>query len=177
MEDAPKKMVDTTSFKPAPMVDTAAKKIDQPKIDNKVTQPIVDTASKKPVTIPFAYNPNTIYSVMVVLNKVDGIFASETKNSFDTYNRRAFPRPFTYESVILTGEARILLIKAFSNAQAAMDYIQKVKPATPTQILSWLKPEKYSFSIISDANLELLKANPDIDAYKRFLEQNLPGKF
>jgi hypothetical protein len=79
--------------------------------------------------------------------------------------------------VILTGETRILLIKAFSNAQAAMDYIQKVKPVTPGQILPWLKADKYSFSIISDSNFELLKANPDIEAYKRFMEQNLPGKF
>jgi hypothetical protein len=173
--DEPRKIVDTATSKPTAMVDTVYKKTEQPKIDNK--PPIVDTSSKKAVTIPFAYNPNTIHSVMVVLNKVDGIFASETKNSFDTYNRRAFPRPFTYESVILTGETRILLIKAFSNAQAAIDYIQKVKPAVPTQILSWLKADKYSFSIISDSNLGLLKANPDMEGYKRFLEQNLPGKF
>ena len=174
--EEPRKMVDTTTRNPVMLTDTAAKKIDQPKIDNKINQP-VDTTSKKPVTIPFAFNPNTTYSVMIILNKVDGIFSSETKNSFDVYNRRAFPRPFTYESVILTGETRLLLIKAFSNAQAAMDYIQKVKPVTPGQILPWLKADKYSFSIISDSNLELLKANPDIDAYKRFMEQNLPGKF
>jgi len=177
MRDEPARIVDTTTSRPVIKTDPAANKIEQPKVDNKINQPPTDTSSKKPIVAPFAFNPNVVYSVMVVLNKVDGIFASETKNSFDTYNRSAFPRPFTYESVILNGDTRLLLIKAFSNAQAAVDYIQKVKPAVPTRILSWLKPDKYSFSIISDANLELLRANPDIEAYKRFMEQNLPGKF
>src|SRR6185369_4228541 len=177
IQDEPARIIDTTTSKPVVKADQVANKIEQPKVDNKINQLPTDTSSKKPIVAPFAFNPNVVYSVMVVLNKVDGIFASETKNSFDTYNRSAFPRPFTYESVILNGDTRLLLIKAFSNAQAAVDYIQKVKPVTPTRILSWLKPDKYSFSIISDANLDLLKASPDIEAYKRFMEQNLPGKF
>jgi outer membrane protein assembly factor BamD (BamD/ComL family) len=177
IQDQPARTVDTTTTRPVIKTDSVVKKMEQPKIDNKVNQPITDTVSKKPITVPFVFNPNSTYSVMIILNKMDGIFASETKNSFDTYNRRAFPRPFTYESVILSGETRLLLIKAFSNAQAAMDYVQRVKTVTPTQILSWLKPDKYHFSIISDANLELLRTSPDIEAYKRFMEQNLPGKF
>ena len=32
-------------------------------------------------------------------------------------------------------------------------------------------------SIITDQNLEILKSNPDLTAYKLFLDQNLPGKF
>jgi len=36
---------------------------------------------------------------------------------------------------------------------------------------------KYSFVIITDQNLELLKTNKDVAAYRRFLETNFPGKF
>ena len=37
--------------------------------------------------------------------------------------------------------------------------------------------DKYSFSLITDNNLEVLLNKKDLLQYKKFLEQNLPGKF
>ncbi len=55
--------------------------------------------------------------------------------------------------------------------------LTKARPLTPTEIIPWLKGGKYSFSIITEKNLDLLKASKDIENYKKFLDQNLPGKF
>jgi hypothetical protein len=83
----------------------------------------------------------------------------------------------TVELIELDGENRLLLISPFKNAQEAMDYIDKTKPKTATEIIPWLKGGKYTYSIITDKNLDVLKANKDLETYKTFLNQNMPGKF
>jgi hypothetical protein len=115
---------------------------------------------------------------MIILNKVDVVFGNETKNAFARYNsEKYYNKTFEISSVPLDADNKLVLIKPFENAQAAIDYIKDAKPKAATEIIPWLKADKYSFSIISDQNLEVLKANPDLTAYKLFLEQNLPGKF
>ena len=52
-----------------------------------------------------------------------------------------------------------------------------VKPVSNSQIVPWLATDKYSFTVISAANLEILKTQQDIGLYKQFIEKNLPGKF
>jgi hypothetical protein len=79
------------------------------------------------------------------------------------------------EIVALDADNRLLLISPFANSQEAIDYIDKTKPKTATEIIPWLKGGKYTFTIISEKNLELLRNNQDIENYKRFLSQYLPG--
>ena len=115
---------------------------------------------------------------MIILNKVDPVFGNEAKNAFARYNsEKYYNKTFSSSVLNIDPENKLLLIGPFDNAQAAMDYIQQVKPKAASDIVPWLKPDKYSFWIISEQNLGILQSNPDIAAYKRFLEQNLPGKF
>ena len=115
---------------------------------------------------------------MIILNKVDVVFGNETKNAFARYNsEKYYNKTFELNTINLDTDNKLVLIKPFANAQQAMDYIQDVKPKAASEIVPWLKRDKYSFSIISDQNLEILKSNPDLIAYKLFLDQNLPGKF
>ncbi len=94
------------------------------------------------------------------------------------YNREKFyNQPMELSLVNLDAENRLVLIKPFTNAQAAIEYVQKTKPLAASEIMPWLKADKYSFSIITDTNLEILKTNPDITNYKKFLDQYIPGKF
>ena len=88
-----------------------------------------------------------------------------------------YNKSFELSTIPLDADNKLVLIKPFDNAQAAIDYINQVKPKAASEIIPWLKAEKYSFSIITDQNLEILKSNPDLTAYKLFLDQNLPGKF
>jgi hypothetical protein len=71
---------------------------------------------------------------------------------------------------------KFLIVGDFNNAQEALDYIQLAKRLAPSEIVPWLKPDKYSFSIISPWNMEVLQNRKDLEQYRQFLEKNLPGK-
>jgi TolA-binding protein len=138
---------------------------------------IVTKKTAKPI-LAFSFNAAAPHYVMIILNKVDVVFGNEAKNAFARYNSETFyNKSFELSNIPLDADNKLVLIKPFDNAQAAIDYINKVKPKAANEIVPWLKADKYSFSIITDQNLEVLKANPDLTAYKLFLDQNLPGKF
>ncbi|TMI84010.1 MAG: hypothetical protein E6H10_06740 [Bacteroidetes bacterium] len=169
-----KPVMDTVVSRPIVRTDSIAVK------KPVVTQVKTDSVAKKNVNpvIPFAFNAAAPHYVIIILNKVDAVFGNEARNAFNRYNKeRFYNKTFDLSLLNVDQENKLLLIKPFDNAQAAMDYIQQTKPRAATEIIPWLKPDKYSFSIISEQNLGILQSNPDMAAYKRFLEQNLPGKF
>ena len=51
-----------------------------------------------------------------------------------------------------------------------------MKKAAPEEV-SWLPANKYSFLLISEDNLQLLKTNKDFPAYIGALNKAFPGKF
>lgn len=55
-------------------------------------------------------------------------------------------------------------------------YFDKIKKAAPGEV-SWLQASKYSFLVIADDNLQLLKTNKEINTYKALLNNQYPGKF
>ena len=65
----------------------------------------------------------------------------------------------------------------FPNVQAVIDYLQKAKPVAASEIMPWLKADKYTFTLISADNLKILQEKADLGAYQKFLDQNLPVKF
>lgn len=147
-------------------------------ITPKTVELKTDSILTKPAVTPFAFNPNDKYSVMLFLTNIDLVWMNETKNAFNIYNRgKYFNRQFNLSLTDINGEYKGLLIGAFDNAQAAIDYLVAAKAVSPTQIIPWLKSDRYSFTIISDENLELLKSIKDVNTYKQFIEKNLPGKF
>ena len=97
---------------------------------------------------------------------------------FNRYNKeRYYNLPLNVQLTPLDAENKLLLIGNFSNILQATEYVQKVMPLAPKEIVPWLKADKYSFTIISDKNLEVLKAKQDLSNYKSFLEQNSGLKF
>ena len=170
-------VVDTVTAARRPVVVTT----DTVNRKKPVTQPVkVDSVAKKNAArlTAFAFNAQAPHYAMIILNKVDVVFGNETRNAFARYNsEKYFNKTFELSTLNLTDDIKLVLIKPFDNAQAAIDYIHDVKPKAASEIIPWLKADKYSFSIISDQNLELLKTNPDLTAYKLFLDQNLPGVF
>jgi|CXWL01.1.fsa_nt_gi predicted negative regulator of RcsB-dependent stress response/TolA-binding protein len=172
--------------------DTATRKpvvLNQPKPDSVRTQPltvtnpkpVTDTLSNRPpanVTAPYKFNANEPYYAVLVLNKVDPVFCNEAKNAFARFNRETYyNKQMTADLFQLDTDNRILLISPFKDAQEAVSYVESTRPKTPSEILPWLRGGKYSFIILTNQNLDLLKINKDIDAYKAFLNQHLPGKF
>jgi TolA-binding protein len=150
-------------------------------VNNNMPKPPADSIIAKPVvtsTSVYVYVPAEAHYVVLVLNKVDPVFVTEAKNAFARYNRETYyNKTIVAELQQLDPDNRLLLLSPFANEQEAIAYIDKAKPKTPTEILPWLKGGKYSFIIITDKNLNLLKEKKDADAYKAFLDKYLPGKF
>ncbi len=146
------------------------------------TKPIIDSTGVKPIVpkinTPFTYNPADQYYVVLVLNKVDPVFSNEAKNAFNRYNQDTYyNKRYTIDLFQLDADNRLLLIAPFTNAQDAIAYIDKAQPKTATEIIPWLKGGKYSYSILTNTNFDILKDNKDLNAYKTFLNQYFPGKF
>jgi REP element-mobilizing transposase RayT len=179
---APPPVTVVTPAKPVVKPDTiAAKKPAVPVIPVPVSNK-KDTVVTAPPPVAvagnYAYKANEKYYTVLVLNKVDPVFANEAKNAFFRYNREIFyNKTYTTELMPLDDDNRLLLMSFFIDAQDAVNYVEKVRPKTATDIIPWLKGGKYYFTIITESNLQILKTNKDLDAYKRFLEQHLPGKF
>jgi hypothetical protein len=109
---------------------------------------------------------------------VDPIFSGETKNAFNRFNReKYYNQVLEVNTVELDSTHKLVLIGEFNSAQEALDYMQQARRLAPLEIVPWLKPEKYSFFILSQGNLEVLQNLKDLGQYRKFLEQNLPGKF
>ena len=58
----------------------------------------------------------------------------------------------------------------------AQGMFDKIKKAAAREV-SWLPAAKYSFAIITNENLEVLKINKDITGYKALLNKQYPGRF
>jgi outer membrane protein assembly factor BamD (BamD/ComL family) len=143
-----------------------------PQKDTTVTKPL------PPVATAFTYSPDAAHYVVLILNKIDPVFVNEAKNAFIRYNKDTYyNKTFTAELFELNPDNRLLLIAPYKTAQEAIDYIEKARPKTATEILPWLRGGKYSFSILSNSNFDVLKNSKDIEKYKDFINQQLPGKF
>lgn len=151
------------------------------KDDKVVTQQIEINAEKqKPTPISnatFTFDTFKPQYVMMILDKVDPVYINEAKNAFTRYNRSNF-----YSDHIeiirdtLNSEKTILLFSPFVAAETAIAYRDRIKKDAPREI-SWLPANKYSFIIISAANLELLKSNQKLEDYINLLNEKYPGKF
>ncbi len=132
-----------------------------------------------PLTIngSFTFNTATPQNVIMVLDKVDGTYVNESKNAFTRY----VAENFRNQKILVTKTAvdkdiALLVFASFANADAAVQFLNKVKKAAPDEV-SWLPAAKYSFLIISDENLQLLQTNKNLKGYKDLLNKQLPGKF
>jgi tetratricopeptide (TPR) repeat protein len=159
--------------------DTASLTTAPEKDDVKTVAPVTKKDDAPPIANKtFSFVPTDAQYVLVVLDKVDEVFASEARNAFNRYNKEKFySQNISVSGVKLDARFSLVLQGPFADANAAVDYIDKTKPVTRSRILPWLTTDKYNFSIISSANLDVLKANKDMDGYKQLLQTAFPGKF
>jgi hypothetical protein len=126
----------------------------------------------------FAVAPDKPHSVMILMNKVDPVYVTESKNAFNRYNRENYyGKNFDIENVSLNDTLKLVLISGFENADAAYQYMDKAGKIAGREIIPWLPANKYSFLIITDNNLGILKTNQDIQGYRKFLSVYFPDKF
>ena len=164
-------------------------KTDQP--TQQVTKPPVTivpppTVKKDSVAKGVAVPAKTAYTfdakqpqmVMVVLDKVDPVYVTESRNAFHRYNReKYYNRTIEINNIPLDDNIKFVVLKPFDNAEAAIDYIEKARKVAGSEIIPWLPADKYSFFMISQANLDLLITSKDFSWYKESLIKAFPGKF
>jgi outer membrane protein assembly factor BamD (BamD/ComL family) len=163
---------DTAAAKPV-----AKLKVDSARVSNNKPDSL---QAKKPAIFASAFTaaPARPHAVALIMDKVDPVYVTESKNAFDRYNRENFyGKHFDINIVALSDSIKIVLINGFENADAALAYLDKTGKLAGREILPWLPANKYSFIIIDDQNLAVLQTNKDIQAYKKFLSVYFPGKF
>jgi hypothetical protein len=152
--------------------------------DNKPVVPVVvppvvkaDTVQKKTTpALAYTHNAAQQHYAVLVMDKVDPVYVNEAKNAFVRYHReRYYNQALETAPVPLTDDIRFLTIGKFADAAAATDYVEKTKKLTANDIIPWMPTAKYSFIIITEANLELLKNRKDLPDYKKFIQQYYPG--
>ncbi|MFN8244008.1 MAG: hypothetical protein U0X40_08140 [Ferruginibacter sp.] len=155
--------------KPQPV--TVVKKQDTVKLKDTVkVAPPLSSGS-------YVLNPAAPHSVIMILEKVDNVYTNEAKNALDRYNRENFyGQPIQIAKEALDADHNILVISSFANADAALQYYDKIRREAKNEI-SWLPANKYSFLIITAANLDVLKAGKNISAYKSLLNTQYPNRF
>ncbi|MEJ7683501.1 MAG: hypothetical protein WKG06_37725 [Segetibacter sp.] len=164
---------DTTVAEAAPdtTVAEAAPDSTVAKEDTVITKPPVALKNYSFVAADSQY-------VVILLDKVDKVYVSEAGNAFNRFNReKYYNQKIDINNLQLDERYNLVLQGPFTDANAAIDYIDKVRPAAKSRILPWLSTNKYSFIVISNANLEVLKSGKDIDTYKELLQKAFPGKF
>jgi hypothetical protein len=180
--------IEVTAYTPTPTAlarDTTVVQKNQITVNREVgiKQRNDSTIAKTSIPLPnlsssYSFDANTTHYVVVVLNKVDNVFGNEAKNAFNRYNReRYYNLPLNSQIVPLDADNKLLLIGNFSSVQQAAEYTTKVVPLSSKEIIPWLKSDKYSFTIISERNLEILKQKTDLSSYRKFLEENSGLKF
>lgn len=152
---------------PKPVVPEEKKEVVQPKV---VPPPPITNGT-------FTFVPEEAQNVIMILDKVDPVYIGEARNAFNRYNRENFlAQQIEISRDALDKDKNILIFSKFPDANAAIIYADRLKKNAPGEV-SWLPANKYSFLIISDANLQVLKANKDITGYIKLLNSKYPGKF
>lgn len=125
----------------------------------------------------FIFDPYASQNVVMVLTKVDPIYSSEARNAFVRYTKSKFyNRNIDIRKDTLDADRVILVFSSFVSAEDAMKFLESIKRDAAGEV-SWLPANKYTFYIISDGNLELLKENKKLEDYLDILREKFPGKF
>jgi hypothetical protein len=125
----------------------------------------------------FIFDPVEPQNVVMILTKVDPVYSSEARNAFNRFNSQSYTtNKIQIAKDTLDSERTLLVFSQFADAQEAIKYLDKLKQAAPSQV-SWLPASKYSFYIISDSNLQVLKENKNLQNYIDLLNNKYPGKF
>ena len=126
----------------------------------------------------FSFTPDQPHSVLIVLDKVDPVYVTESKNAFDRYNQENYySQGLTINNTQLSDSLKFVVIGGFPNSDEAMSYLQTAKAMAPRAIVPWLPANKYTFLVISSTNLDRLLNSKDLAAYRKFLSTAYPGKF
>jgi tetratricopeptide (TPR) repeat protein len=126
----------------------------------------------------YHYEPTDAQVVVLLLDQVDPVYRNEARVGLNGYNRSQFADlGLTIRVDGFNDDIRLLLIEGFSNMTTAMEYIEQVRKASPTEIFPWMPPDRYRYFPVSVPDLPLFLEKKDERGYLEFLRKHIPGKF
>jgi tetratricopeptide (TPR) repeat protein len=144
----------------------------KPGLVNNVTAPPL-TESKT-----YTFNASDTQYVVVVLNNVDPIFVTEGRNAFNRFNQDMYSdKRYDVFNRKINQQYNFIMIGPFPTAGDAVTYMDRTKAVAKTRIVPWLTADKYSFLMISNANMALLIDKQDVEGYHAFIQKIFPDKF
>jgi tetratricopeptide (TPR) repeat protein len=147
----------------------------------KPAEVVKDTVQAKPVQLlntAYTFNAELPHAVVIVMDKVDPVYVSESRNAFNRYNKeKYYNKVIDINNEVLNDTTKLVIMTNFENAATALDYLEKTRKAAATEIVPWMPAGKYNFILISTSNLEILRTKKDLREYKKFLNQSFPRKF
>ena len=174
------KTITDTVRRNAPVLDTTKKMpvVTKPAITDTVKKVMPTAPSPSAIVLgPYSFDSTTRHDVVMLLDKVDPTFVNEAKNAMSRYNGDSYAnKDIVVTKEALTGDQSIIVFASFADANAAMQYYNKVRKAAPNEV-SWLPAAKYSFFIITEDNLQILRTNKDAAGYKKLLNTIYPNRF
>lgn len=149
---------------------TPAKIQEKPKeVEHPVIVKTDSVRADKTLEVPktYSHNPDQQHYVVMVTDKVDPVYITESRNAFNRFNQQRHPSLQTLNQP-LTNDLKFLVISGFNNASEAQEYSKEIKRVARTQIIPWLPANKYFFITISNSNYELLLKAKTLEEYKEF---------
>ncbi len=147
-------------------------------VDTSNKKQPVDTLTKKKPDARYSFRADVAHQVVVILDELDIVLTTETKNAIFRFNRNNFfDKDFQLDLISLNSKQQLLLIGPFKDANEASSYLIALRQAAPTEVLSWLKPESYQFGLIDAENLQRVRAEKNFAEYDAFLRKEYPSLF
>jgi hypothetical protein len=146
----------------------------KPAKDSTTIKPLKDTK----IEMAYIYNASEPYVVLMVFDKVDPVYITESKTAFQRYNNSAH----TNETITINihegkpDELSWMDLGPYPNVASVLGYFDELK-ANARSIVPWLPADKYQFVIISQTNLEILNTRQNLEEYKLFIRQYVKDKF
>lgn len=126
----------------------------------------------------YRFDPMEPHWVLILLDKVDPIYISESRGALMRYLRTGYPNlGIEVNSYALNTQFSCIEMGSFSNLEDAIRFLTPTKQQAANRIMPWLSENKYRFLVISSTNLSLLKTKKDPEAYIDLLNEQMPGKF
>jgi outer membrane protein assembly factor BamD (BamD/ComL family) len=117
----------------------------------------------------FNYLPNQRYSVMMILNDVDPVYASEARNAFARYHRENYSSAgLKITPLPLENNIQLILMQGFQNKNEAIAYFEKVQRIASLEIIPWLPAARFRFLPIAEDNIPVLEKSKKLSEYEAF---------
>ena len=154
---------------PEPEAAVVRQKIPEPAKPG-INQPDTAQANREtPLATTYSHNPGIPHFVIMITDKVDPVYVTESRNAFNRYNQqRHASKSIAITNQVLENDTRLMVMSGFLNAEEARAYVSEVRKNAASAIIPWLPADKYNFIVISSRNYEVLLNTKTLNTYREF---------